>query len=646
MIHFFTDPYNDEILYSTIARYHYYSGNTSFKDTLFQIFDDVNVIPSIELSSCLNNLSSKFNHNSIYTSKYFIDNHTNFPVFIPFLSKERREDIELEMKSKNGKGIYTKIGLVAGGICRKNSLYYCPSCAEEEMKKFGEAFFHRNNQFQGVLVCSKHTCKLKPYIESKKSNSRIEFIRLKRENIDFAKEYYVSTEDTLIMISRNVDYLLNKNLRHFDQQKIHRKYSVLLNNKGYLTVNLRVNQKRLYRDFVEFYGEQILNILESNPNYSNESNWLKCITRKPKKVIHPIRHILFINFLCNDIFTFFETNLDRKLPFGDGPWLCLNPVADHYKKLVIKDLNITADYKTRKPVGTFKCDCGFVYSRKGPDANKEDKFKIGRIKEFGHVWEDKLKQLISNNEFSLRQLGRIMNCDPKTIVKYAEKIGIRNKIHSNMKMNSKKSSSNDVNMRYIREKYAEDILNFIKDYPSYDRTQIRERLKKQYAWFYRNDKEWLNKNLPVSNSKSNSFYKERVDWDKRDLVILAMLKDLYRELIDEDCSVRVTKSLMAKRIGKSAMIYHYIDKMPETKKFLESNTETVEEFQIRRVNKICKELIKRKHKLSKWEIEREAGLRPNYSKVVEDKIIKNINIFKSNMEEKCFIKEEQRNLYH
>ena len=31
MIDFFTDPYKDELIYSAIARYHFYSGNKDFK---------------------------------------------------------------------------------------------------------------------------------------------------------------------------------------------------------------------------------------------------------------------------------------------------------------------------------------------------------------------------------------------------------------------------------------------------------------------------------------------------------------------------------------------------------------------------------------------------------------------------------------
>ena len=54
-------------------------------------------------------------------------------------------------------------------------------------------------------------------------------------------------------------------------------------------------------------------------------------------------------------------------PFGKGPWPCLNKAADHYKQPVIQHVNITRDYKSSAPIGTFECSCKFVYARKGPD---------------------------------------------------------------------------------------------------------------------------------------------------------------------------------------------------------------------------------------------------------------------------------------
>lgn len=53
MLFFFTDPYPDELLYSAFARYHFYSGNIDFKDTLKELFGKNTVIPSFEIGNYL-----------------------------------------------------------------------------------------------------------------------------------------------------------------------------------------------------------------------------------------------------------------------------------------------------------------------------------------------------------------------------------------------------------------------------------------------------------------------------------------------------------------------------------------------------------------------------------------------------------------
>lgn len=91
-------------------------------------------------------------------------------------------------------------------------------------------------------------------------------------------------------------------------------------------------------------------------------------------------------------------------PFGKAPWPCLNIAADHYLKDVVSEYIVISDYKTRKPVGTFACSCGFIYSRKGPDSREEDRYKVGRIKKFGDVWEQRLFELVSEEKYNLKYL--------------------------------------------------------------------------------------------------------------------------------------------------------------------------------------------------------------------------------------------------
>src|SRR5690606_243671 len=128
-----------------------------------------------------------------------------------------------------------------------------------------------------------------------------------------------------------------------------------------------VHQKELAEDFRKFYGDELLEVLQSPVEFNRPSCWLKAITRKHRKAFHPIRHILFMRFFKEDIETFYQYANKTYNPFGLAPYPCMNAAADHYLQPVVPNVKVTICSDTRKPVGTFACSCGFVYSRRGPD---------------------------------------------------------------------------------------------------------------------------------------------------------------------------------------------------------------------------------------------------------------------------------------
>lgn len=622
MLTFFTDPYEDELLYGTISRYHYYIGNIDLKDTLREVFGKDSIIPSLLLSSNLEYLSKQLGER--YNSEYFIKKHTIFPFYAPFLPTKRRNELIEEMKFGTGKSLYTKLGIIAGGLCKKDGIYYCPLCSKKEIQDYGEPYIHREHQLQGVLVCPHHGVILKRYAIDRTNSSRIEFIRFDEKlldlNIAFKKRNHIN--DSLFKISKAAYFLLKNDLSKFDKDMVAEKYKDLLCDKGFLTTNKRIRQKELHKAFVDFHGKEILEILESTIDVDNEYNWLKVISRNSKRVVHPIRHILFIQFLVKDINEFFNLSEDSYEPFGKGPWPCLNPTSAHYKKETITDLKITPDYKTRLPVGTFKCHCGFIYSRKGPDKNLEDRYKIGRIKEFGHVWEDKLRMYLQERKYGLREVARLMKCDPKTIKKYDEKLGINYFNNTRNILNNSEKSSNRSEGIDIKA-YKERIVELIKVNPELSRTEIRNLCQKEFIYLYRHDKDWLYKNLPKKKAKHYNKKKNRyrVNWELRDLEILDKIKEQYNNLISSEDPVRITKSILGKTVGVLPILEMKIDKLPKTKAFLNEHLESVQDFQLRRCKKIIDQKLSQNELVKLWEIQRMAGIRSSHFNRIKDNLI-------------------------
>lgn len=577
IVSFFTYPYEDEILYSAVARYHYYSGNRNFKVTLGELFGSSTTVPSLLFPCRLKYFSSQISESETKWEEYLVNN-TMFPFYAPFLPERRAKEIKMAMKEGSGNGIYTKVGYVAGGICKSDGLKYCPTCVIEDVRVYGEPYFHRVHQLQGVFVCPEHYCLLKEYPVKQNDYSRVGFIRLVADALDLAveQESQELLSKQLISIAKSVNSLAKLPL-NYNVEWVNQVYIALLNQRGLVTIGGHVRQRELFEEIRNYYTEDTLLKLESLIDYTDSSNWLQMATRKPRRVLHPLRHLLIIIYLCGSVEELFKNIPVKQGPFGNGPWNCLNPVADHYKQPVITKCEVTPDYKTRVPVGTFSCSCGFVFSRKGPDMAEEDKFKIGRIKQFGDIWETKLHFYIKQGVNGLRELARKMKCDPKTILKFAERFDLLSSLNTAYKSGTKftKSKSKDGNSEAIKTLCS--------------------------------NKSPVSKHIKV---------KLRVDWENRDNKILKELQNIKTELLLSPKPRRITKSLLGRSIGKLPLLEHYIDKMPKAKSFLIGETESVDDFQRRRIDIVYNKYLNRGVQLKDWELARIAGLRKDsWSKV-------------------------------
>lgn len=602
---FFPEPYEDEILYSVISRYHYYVGNTNVKYTFKELFGNINKVPTIELSGNISDICKLIN-NPKYNEEYLIWNHTNLPFYYPFLNTSNQNEIIEMMKKNNAQGIYVKTGIIAGGICRKKDLYYCPECAKADFKKLGETYFHRIHQIPGVKVCPNHHCLLEKYMEGTYNEKRINFLKISIKNLELKPKYERNTEinNVLIDVAESCQYILNRKIKNINYNNIMQRYKKILKDKNFITVNNRVRQKQLILYLKKYYSNKIFNVFDSKLNYK-ESNWLKIMLRNSKEFVHPIRQILFILCICNDIKSFFDFR-DSNSKFI---WPCLNRICKYYKKNIITKINITSDYKTRKPIGTAECPyCGFKYSRKITNSNVINKF--GRVKDFGYLWCEKLVELLETKQYNVSNIAKIMGCDYKTVVRYAGILGKKALIDSKIRFTENEKIINNENYQL---QYSKDILKYKKHHPKSTRTCIRKALKKQYSWLYRNNKKWLFNNLPKINKNYTKKINNRVNWDKRDGQILLKIKKTYVKIMKSNEKIRITKSVFGRILGISALLYYYLDKMPNTKKYLLAINESVEQYQQRRVKKICRNLFCERITIKKWKVMRIAGLKNNCS---------------------------------
>ena len=72
-------------------------------------------------------------------------------------------------------------------------------------------------------------------------------------------------------------------------------------------------------------------------------------------------------------------------------------------------------------------------------------------------------------------------------------------------------------------------------------------------------------------------------------------------------------SKIGEMIGMLSLIEKYLDKMDKTKEFIEENSESIEEFQLRKIKWAINKLEIEGKEAVKWRILKKAGIKGNYN---------------------------------
>lgn len=622
MVSFFPTPYPDELLYSILARYHIRSANVSPKATLRDLFGATTVIATFDLPSHIENLVSNLPVLSTHTADSFIENNTLYPLYSPFLPPERRLLVTNSMRNHFYGDIHTRAGIMAGSMPVYPLFRFCPVCLREEIEKKGEPYWHRLHQITGVMVCPLHYVLLENSTVKIRGDNRHEFYAADKENCLFkpaALNYSNETFNKLIMLAQDAGIILKQSVKPAHGEWYRRQYQALLIDNRLATASGRVYQKNLLREFTGFYGTEFLDAVHSNIGSETENNWLADIVRKHRKVFHPIRHLLLMRFLEKNINSFFTVNYVSK-PFGDGPWTCFNAASGHYLEKKIKSISISYSNEAKKLIGTFSCTCGFVYSTSDTSVSYGNKLKFGKIKSFGYIWEQKLRKLLVSDKNSFREAARQLKVDTKTVMRSAKRLQL---ISTGKQNYIEDTPLPESNLNEKREMNRNTWSEAQKSHPSSGKTALRGKLPHIYMWLYRNDRKWLADNSP--RKKTFVSGKSRVDWSERDKQIFILAQRVVRELLKKNPPVRVTVGAVGKAISFRALLEKHLSKLPETASYLSVQTETVEQFQIRRIIRAARQLAKSGKMVKTWEIMRLAGIKENRSENVAQAINKEVS---------------------
>jgi hypothetical protein len=522
------------------------------------------------------------------------------PFYSPFVSRARVKKIEDEMIKDVPCNILSSLGIRAKQVLPFEYLRFCPMCLSDDRKQYNETYWHRLHQLSGVLVCPAHNCFLE--------NSLLRWGRESSASFQTAEEFIPPLEpryidpnskdhQILLKIAKDAEWLLSQKDLCLETGELQKRYFNLLLKKGFAYYNDRVRHNKLVKACNEYFSPELF---KQVGRISERDNWLTILVEPHKQevVFHPVRHLLLMNFLGLTAEEFFTSFVEFK-PFGDPPYPCLNKAADHYAEMRISKCEIydnlsKDDSKKGRPIAYFACDCGFTYQRVGPDESETDKFDFSLVREYGHIWENKLTEMWSNLNLSILEIGQYLRISELTVCRHA--------IRLDLPMNTENSRPLKGYARYRNPKmdlskrkqdYRNKWLKVVKNNPGLTRNELMKAEIFLYLWLRRNDEEWVEKHLPPVNKIPKNTI--RLDWKKIDEDLSKKIETVCQEIYKlNKFPVRVSITEIIRRIGYKKWIDKRENKLLLTDEVLNKNLESLEDYMIRKLLWAKEEYIEEK----------------------------------------------------
>lgn len=211
MIGYFPKMYEDELVYSYLARIGVHNGYLQYSQLSQDLYGKTLYIPSFDF---INKLLPEVESHLVGsgTMEDIILNHTMYSFYTGFVQEEQKKCAMKKIVDGNGE-YYKEMP-----IPKKQRVRYmrtCPLCVQEDRERYGETYWHLSHQLQGIDVCHKHGCYLTDsqfQISANKSMKLITAEEIEVENAVMGTQREVELARYVIEVMRNINTYPDKDI--------------------------------------------------------------------------------------------------------------------------------------------------------------------------------------------------------------------------------------------------------------------------------------------------------------------------------------------------------------------------------------------------------------------------------------------------
>lgn len=510
-----------ECAYSLAARAYLQSPYCSWRETNRELFKVRYVRINVMLPGRLIAFS-KLTAHSVDEVRVKATGHVLFALGLVDIKSRQRL---INASTETGEKAFGSSLLAVSKLTFGHHIKACPMCAVADEAEYGVPYWHIIHQYQGVSVCPKHNVRLVVHKTGEGGINRQYVLPLWEKD-----EKIIPSNITEKRLSCYIAKLHEYLCVFTPITPLNELYKRWLSNRELLTINGHIRWRILKQQLLSYWSALFCSFESVLPLKLNEFQFVPTMVHKPRNM-HYIKHVLLMAFLSKTPEEFFngppEVEKER-----EGK---VNPVR-HIEELALELLR--KGNSMREVAAQLSCSTGY------------------------------LKQLALRNHIQIERRRQHITVDIERTVWRKAFYGVHREVIANeldisigaveQIIQSHKGLSKWRHHLLVTKRLMarqKELLAFIASHPGKPRNHIRKHCR-AYMWLYKNDKEWLYKNLPLAQPR---IYYPSVDWSARDIILVAQmmsLKPIYNSLSQID-----------RELGGHGWLLKYRDKLPQASAF-------------------------------------------------------------------------------
>lgn len=586
----------DELFYSWLARLAHLNAMGSPRECLMRIFCTNSITPSVDLPTRLLAAQHQLDGCSPFkTLDELLEGGTLLPYHRPFLNPAAYSRVREILIHGDGKGLKTLMGRVANRFGAHPPLRSCPSCLTDSIDRHGSFYWMRRHQLPGVTCCSVHGFPLQGLSpEARTHRQRLVLPVAVGQSPGLMKASagqlrFAELSEEVVSATMPV---LDPHYRSVTYQTAARALGFVKRRSRVDFAELASSVRRHFENFEGFEHQDRLLASATTP-----LGWLRPLLERPERSLHPICHLLLIEFLFGSAAAF-RTAYAAHVTGSTSPFLAIlarpdlsqsTPArlpANHEAEL--RDASMSCRQVAALTGHSVTTIVAWRRTHAIPIRERRKSLNPTKVAQVLRALasESSLHSVAERAGVSLSSVYRILTEHPT----------VRQSRHDQA----------NASQKTLRRRRWSTTLQSCLDHEDGRVLAARTKAGADYAWLYRHDRAWLLATTRATPRLARASL--RVDWARRDAQLSHLLLQQVDLLRAEHPPRRLTKTRLLRVLG-DAMVRRNLHNLPNVSAHLSQVIESAHAFGVRRIEYALAALTSSGQDLLLWRVKRLAGLR-------------------------------------